>query len=181
MSKPPVRPSSRRISFEEQNENIIKDVVAAAREYNADFSGTRVVTAGVAKEIATRSLKSNADEPYSVRHYRAINELSSYTALLQRNRISGNALDYVDLLPIAHPRSTRDHELSGAQLFEYRSRWVLDDPRITDYTVRTLLASALTAHPATTEYEYAIARLEAMPQGTVPQYALVAALGDGNS
>ena len=177
----PVKPAQRVLSIEEQNEQIVAAALLAAAESNNEFSGTRIVTPKAAKTIALRSLERNADEPYSVRLHRALSDLSSFAALLQRDRVSGNALDNVDLLPIAHPRSTRDHELSGAELFESRSRWVLDDPRITDFTVRTLLASALTAHPATTEYEYAISRLEAMPQGTVPQYALVAALGDGNS
>lgn len=181
MSKHPIKPASRLLSLEEQNHNIINDVLSAASESNTNFSGTRTVTPKAARAIALRSLEKNSDESYSVRRHRALAELSSYTAMLQRDRIVGNALNHADLLPIAHPRSTRDHELSGAELFEHRSRWVLDDPKITDTTVRTLLASALTAHPATTEYEYAVARLEAMPQGTVPQYALVAALGDGNS
>jgi DNA polymerase III epsilon subunit-like protein/ADP-ribose pyrophosphatase YjhB (NUDIX family) len=181
MSDYPVRPATHLLSIEEQNENILKDVLSAVRDANTEFSGTRVITASAAKKIASRSLEVNAGESYSVRRHRALAEVSSFTTLLQRNRVVGNALAHADLLPIAHPRSTRDHELTGAELSVFRARWVTDDPHFTDDAVRSLVASALTSHPASTEYEYAISRLQSMPQGTVPQYALVAALGDGNS
>lgn len=177
----PTKKAKRTASIEEQNQKIFDAAFALVIEANASFSGTRRVTNHAARTVVGRSLKNNADQPYSVRRHRALSDLSEFITLAQQNRSSSLTIKNTDLLPVAHPRCSRNHNLTVAQILRHRSRWITDDPQIKDETVKTLIASAMTSHPATSEYEYAIARLTTMPQGMVPKYALLAALGDGNS
>jgi DNA polymerase III epsilon subunit-like protein len=169
------------LSFDEQNDRIYSAAYEMLSEANRDFAGTRRITKRACNSVVARSIKKNADQSYTIRRLRALKELGHYIQLAQHNKIFASRPENTDLLPIAHPRSTRSHELTTAELMKHRARWITDDPHITDDTARSVLASALVAHPASAEYEYSIARLQGLPQGTIPQYALLAALGDGNS
>lgn len=177
ISKRPVRV----LSFEEQNERILEAAHDMLSEANRNFSGTRRITTRACDSVVGRSIKKYANQTYTIRRLRALKELGHYIQLAQHNKIFANRPQNTDLLPIAHPRSTRSHELTTGELMKHRARWITDDPQITDDTIRSVLASALIAHPASAEYEYSIARLQGLPQGSIPQYALLAALGDGNS
>ena len=177
----PIKRAKNLSTVEEQTQKIKDAALAVVAEANSEFSGTRLVTTRAALTIVERSLAKNEAEPFSVRKHRAITELSQYITLAQHNRVLNGNPEHTDLLPVAHPRSTRAHDMTTASLMKSRARWVTDDPTITDASIKTLLASALTAHPASAEYEYSVARLESFPEGQIPQYALLAALGDGNS
>lgn len=169
------------ISYEAQNQRIIDAGLELVKEANSKFSGSRIVTRRAALAVLNRSLSKYEGESYSLRRIRSIKELNNYIQLAQHNKVFSGEVPNTDLLPVSHPRSTRKHELSTADLMRHRARWIVDDPKIQDDEIRSVLASALTAHPASAEYEYSIARLQSLPQGTVPSYALLAALGDGNS
>jgi hypothetical protein len=169
------------LSFEEQNERIYDAAHEMLSEANRDFAGTRRITKRACNSVVARSIKKNTDQSYTIRRLRALKELGHYIQLAQHNKIFASRPENTDLLPIAHPRSTRSHELTVGELMRHRARWITDDPHITDDTIRSVLSSALVAHPASAEYEYSIARLQGLPQGSIPQYALLAALGDGNS
>jgi len=177
----PKKPALRLSSIEEQTQKINAAALELVEKANAEFSGTRVVTKKAALTVIARSLAKNESDAFSVRKHKALTELSHYITLAQSDRALTASVENTDLLPIAHPRSTREHDLTLASLMQHRARWITDDPEIKDDNARVLLASALTAHPASVEYEYAITHLSTMPQGMVPQYALLAALGDGNS
>jgi len=169
------------LSLEQQNERILEAGFDIVKSANTKFSGSRLITRRAAKSVMTRCLSKYENETYSLRRMRTLKELNGYIQLAQYNKVFSVSPENTDLLPISHPRSTRKHELSTAEVMKHRARWIIDDPNIQDDTVRSILSSALTAHPASPEYEYSIARLQSMPQGSVPQYALLAALGDGNS
>ena len=177
----PKKPALRLSSIEEQTQKINAAALELVEKANAEFSGTRTVTKKAALTVISRSLAKNESDAFSVRKHKALTELSHYITLAQSNRALTASVENTDLLPIAHPRSTRDNDMTLASLMQHRARWIIDDPEIQDDKARTLLASALTSHPASVEYEYAITHLSTMPQGMVPQYALLAALGDGNS
>jgi DNA polymerase III epsilon subunit-like protein len=177
----PIKRAKNLSTLEEQTQKIKDAALAVVAESNSEFSGTRLVTTRAALTIVERSLAKNETELFSVRKHRAITELSQYITLAQHNRVLNGMPEHTDLLPVAHPRSTRAHDMTTASLMKSRARWVTDDPSITDASIKTLLASALTAHPASAEYEYSVARLESFPEGQIPSYALLAALGDGNS
>jgi DNA polymerase III subunit epsilon len=177
----PIKRAKNLSTLEEQTQKIKDAGLALVKQANSEFSGTRLVTHKAAITVIERSLVKNETEPFSVRKHRAITELSQYITLAQHNRVLNGLPEHTDLLPVAHPRSTRAHDMTTASLMKFRARWVTDDPSIQDLTIKTLLASALTAHPASAEYEYSVARLESFPEGQIPAYALLAALGDGNS
>jgi DNA polymerase III epsilon subunit-like protein len=177
----PVAKAKRYTSAAEQNQKILDEAYSFVEAANLDFTGTRTVTKGAAKTVVERSLEKTDGQPFSVRKHQALTDISHYIALAQRNRVMTLSAQNTDLLPLAHPRSSKKHNLSLAQLLERQARWYTDDPEIRDESVKTLIASALTAHPASPEHEYAITRLANLPQGSVPKYALVAAFGDGNS
>lgn len=169
------------LSVAEQNERIIDAGYDLVRSANDKFSGSRTITRRAAKSVMARSLSKYENETYSMRRMRTLRELNSYIQLAQNNKVFSATPENTDLLPISHPRSTRKHNFTTAEVMKHRARWIVDDPRIQDDSIRAVLSSALTAHPASAEYEYSIARLQSLPQGTVPSYALLAALGDGNS
>jgi len=177
----PVKKAKTQTSIEEQTRMINQAALALAAQANSEFSGTRTITNGVARTIVSRSLEKTADSPYSIRKHQALTELTHFISLLQHNKTLGDKSLNADLLPIGHPESNRSASVSVASMMKARARWISDDPKIKDDSVKTLIASAFTAHPASAEYSYTMTRLASLPQGTIPQYALVAALGDGNS
>jgi DNA polymerase III epsilon subunit-like protein/ADP-ribose pyrophosphatase YjhB (NUDIX family) len=169
------------LSVAEQNERIFEAGFDLVRSANDKFSGSRTITRRAAKSVMSRCLSKNEDQTYSMRRMRTLRELNNYIQLAQNNKVFSSTPDNTDLLPISHPRSTRKHNFTTAEVMKHRARWIIDDPRIQDDSIRAVLSSALTCHPASAEYEYSIARLQSLPQGSVPSYALLAALGDGNS
>jgi antirestriction protein ArdC/DNA polymerase III epsilon subunit-like protein/superfamily II DNA/RNA helicase len=65
--------------------------------------------------------------------------------------------------------------MTSSALAESQMRWVLDDPRIKDESVKSLLASAMFSPIDSPEHKYSMIRLENMPQGQVPLEVLIAA------
>jgi DNA polymerase III epsilon subunit-like protein/8-oxo-dGTP pyrophosphatase MutT (NUDIX family) len=175
----PIKPAKNKLSVETQNENIINEAVASLSVLNEGQRGTRLVTGGMAKTVAKRSLEKTAGETYSLRRHRALAEVAQFANTIQHDKpITASAFN-TDLLPIAHPKSTRAHKLNPKNVEQLRARWYADDPRVSDPLVVSLLASAFTANPISPEYEYAIARLTAMGPREVTLEALVAALKPG--
>jgi DNA polymerase III epsilon subunit-like protein len=177
----PVKRAKNLTTLEEQTQKIKSAGLSLVAEANSTFSGTRSVTKGIALKVVERSLARTEGETYSIRKHQALTELTHFISLLQHNKTLGDKALNADLLPIGHPASSRSTSVSVASMMKARARWISDDPHITDDSVKTLIASAFTAHPASAEYTYTMTRLASLPQGTIPQYALVAALGDGNS
>jgi hypothetical protein len=104
----------------------------------------------------------------------ALKELTQYINLAQNNKTNSLTLSHTDLLPISHPRSTRDHSLTASALDSSRARWFVDDSRITDERARVILASALTSEFGSVEHTYYSSILSGLAQGTVPTDALIA-------
>ena len=154
---------------------VTKTVFAA----NQNMPECRRVTPGAADTVVERSLVASAGLPESLRHHLALVALSNYVALAQHDRSRSEFAIDTDLLPIAHPRSTRHHVLTASALREARARWIVSDPRI-DEDHRPLVAAALTAEPGSVEHFYAVSRLEAAQDG-IALRALLASFTGGNS
>lgn len=180
MSKnPPIRPAKNKLSVKAQNENIVNDALASLSVLNEGQRGTRIVTKGMAKTIAKRSLERTETETYSLRRQRALAEVSQFANTIKKDKPLIASASNADLLPIAHPQSARPHRLDSSDVYRLQARWYADDPRVTDPLVVSLLASAFTAHPRSSEYEYSVARLSAMGASEVTLEALVAAFRPG--
>jgi hypothetical protein len=151
---------------------------------NLNASTTRKVTKKAAFTVVLRSLQSTRDLPFSLREHMAIKELSQYITLAQSDRSHSLTLSNTDLLPVSHPRSTRNHAMTASALTESRARWVADDPRIVDGYAKTIIASALTSEYLSVEHLYYNSILSNLPQGVVPTEIIIAAgnpFSGGNS
>ena len=148
---------------------------------NLSITPTRRVTKKAAFTVVLRSLEKTRNLPFSLRQHMALKELSTYINLAQSNKSNSLTLSHTDLLPVAHPRSTRNHSMTASALREARVRWYVDDPAIKDERAKTVLASALMAEIDSPEFIYYNSLLASLPQGEVPLQALLAAFGDGNS
>jgi hypothetical protein len=155
-------------------------VFAAIEEANAGVPSEHRVTPGSALTAVKRSLNATRHLPFEVREFQAMRELSAFINLAQKNAFSDTFANHTDLLPVAHPASTRVHGLTASALVEARMRWILSDTRISEQA-RPLLASVFTTSSDSVDYKYAMTRLANLPAGSYPLEALVAAFGDGNS
>ena len=171
----------RRASVNNQAARIREAVLSLLEEVNQNTQSSRRVTKKAAFTVVLRSLQSTRNLPFSLREHMALKELSQYINLAQNNKSNSLTVSHTDLLPISHPRSTRDHSLTAAALYKTKIRWIVDDSRITDDSARTILASALLSDVDSVEHTYYTTLLSALPQGTIPADALLAAIGDGNS
>lgn len=158
-----------------QLERINEDVRSFVERANSEQRGLRVVPLGVAWEVARRSLTQTEEQPFSVRRFRALSAVSDFVSLAQRNKLTTLTVDNSDLLPVAHPASTRKHRMSQFDVLRAQARWYADDARVEDSVVASALLSTLFTESADTpEYEYTYARLAALTAGGLPVMALVA-------
>ena len=171
----------RRANATKQAMRLRDSVLQILEEVNQNTSVSRRVTKRSAFTVVLRSLQQTRDLPFSLREHMALKELSSYINLAQSNKVNSLTLSHTDLLPISHPRSTRQHTLTASALRNCKSQWFADDPRITDERARIILASAFSSEPGSVEHTYYTSVLSGMPTGLVPTEALLAAFGDGNS
>ena len=171
----------RRAQSIDQARRIRDAALSMVEEANLSITPTRRITKKSAFTVVLRSLEKTRNLPFSLRQHMALKELSTFINLAQSNKSNSLTLANTDLLPVAHPRSTRNHSMTASALREARVRWYVDNPAIKDDYARTVLASALIAEIDSPEFTYYNALLSSLPQGEVPLQALLAAFGDGNS
>ena len=175
----PVSPLNYHGSFEDENNQIIDAALEFAHDANQGYTGTRVATDGVVLDVARRTLRELDNHPFSVRKHLTLTDVSHFIVLLQKDKAVTASVQHTDLLPVAHPRSSAEHELSNQDLFAAKARWIADDPSIKDEETRAMVASMLTAPEGSAEREYYATRLENSPQGAIPVRALIAAFTGG--
>jgi len=134
--------NQRVLSTREQARLIRREVIELVDKANEFSTGSRRVNRKAAYKVISRSLSQSRGLPFSIRKHKAITDLSTYIALAKYNKVVGLLADHTDLLPISHPRSTKINALSASALVQAKIRWYLDDPRIKDDTVKSLVASA---------------------------------------
>lgn len=173
--------NGRRANATKQALRLRDSVLGILEEVNQNTSVSRRVTKRSAFTVVLRSLQKTRNLPFSLREHMAIKELSNYINLAQNNKVNALTLSNTDLLPISHPRSTRQHTLTASAMRNAQSQWFADDPRITDERARIILASAFSSEVGSVEHTYYTSVLSGLPQGSLPTEALLAAFGDGNS
>lgn len=144
----------RRAASAQQAARIRDAAFTIVEQANLNASTTRKVTKKAAFTVVLRSLQSTRNLPFSLREHMALKELSQYINLAQSDKSHSLTLAHTDLLPISHPRSTRNHSMTASALSSARARWITDDPRITDDRAKTILASALTCEAGSVEHTY---------------------------
>jgi hypothetical protein len=161
----------RRAQSISQARRIRDAAISMVEEANLSITPARRVTKKSAFTVVLRSLEKTRSLPFSLRQHMALKELSTFINLAQSNKSNSLTLSNTDLLPIAHPRSTRSHSMTASALREARVRWYVDDPEIKDERTKTILASALIAEVDSPEFIYYNALLASLPQGEVPLQA----------
>jgi hypothetical protein len=167
--------SYRAYSSREQARFIREEAYALIEKANEFSTTSRRVNRRSANKVLVRSLQKTRGLPFSIRKHHALTELSNYISLAKYNKVIGLEAFNTDLLPTSHPRSTRMNSMTASALAEAQMRWILDDPRIKDETVKSLLASAMFSPIDSPEHKYSMMRLENMPQGQIPVEVLLAA------
>ena len=175
-----ITPEGHRANAIKQAADLRDKVLSIVDDANFSTSTARKITKKAAFSVVMRSLEASKGLPLSLREHLAMKELNSYIALAKHNKSDFFYAANADLLPISHPRSTREHSMTASALRISRSRWFAADPRITDEKAKAVLASAFESVPGSVEHLYYTSILLSLPQGIVPGDALIAAT-DGNS
>lgn len=165
----------------DQKSRILEAALSLTSEANAGTPALRRVPDGITRQIVERSLAITDPLPFSVREHAALRDVSDFITMAQKGHSTQRTARNVDLLPVGHPMSTAKHRMNEASLRHARASWVSSDMSIKSDEARALVAAACAALPGSFEAEYYTTRVLALPQGTVPLRALVAAFGDGNS
>jgi antirestriction protein ArdC/DNA polymerase III epsilon subunit-like protein len=169
--------SQSRWSPEEELDHLIEFAQSIAEGANQGYEGTRKVALGAAGEIAQRVYHENLSKAFSIKKHAVATAVSHFIVLSQRNKVVTASAAHTDLLPIAHPNSTREHSLHPNEVLKARARWYADDPKITDPAIKTLIASAISAPLGSAEQVYAATRLSQL--SALPLVALTAAFKPG--
>jgi hypothetical protein len=175
-----ITPEGHRANAIKQAVGLRDKVLSIVDDANFSTSTARKITKKAAFSVVTRSLEETKGLPLSLREHLAMKELNKYISLAKHNKSDFFYASNTDLLPISHPRSTREHSMTASALRVARSRWFASDPRITDERAKAVLASAFESIPGSVEHLYYTSILLSLPQGMIPGDALIAA-SDGNS
>jgi len=175
-----ITPEGHRANAIKQAVDLRDKVLSIVDDSNFSTSTARKITKKAAFSVVMRSLEASKGLPLSLREHLAMKELNNYISLAKHNKSDFFYASNTDLLPISHPRSTREHSMTASALRISRSRWFAADPRITDERAKAVLASAFESVPGSVEHLYYTSILLSLPQGIVPGDALIAAT-DGNS
>jgi hypothetical protein len=129
--------------------------------------------------VAGRSLARTVREftNPSKRAFVALREVSDFVNTAVSGKPTRIGIEHYDLLPIGHPLSTKEVEISAQDRREFEADWFAADPRISE-EYRPVVASAYLSAPDSVERKYALAHLEALGYEDIPMEVVVALLDD---
>ena len=129
--------------------------------------------------VAGRSLARTVREftNPSKRAFTAIREVSDFVNTAVSGTPTRIGVEHYDLLPIGHPLSTKQVEITDADRKGFEADWFAADPRISE-EFRPVVASAYLSIPNSVERKYAVAHLEALGYDDIPMEVVVALLDD---
>ena len=136
----------------------------------------------------SRALESLSSLPEESRDAGVLREVGKFISLNQNTFSSiRNKPIHTDLLPIGHPLSELNLNVSESVARAAYAQWLSTDPSISE-EYRTLVAAAHAFEFDSIERKHAFLRLRAVTASAIPSYfkidelhAIVAAFGDGNS
>ena len=124
--------------------------------------------------VDTATLVANS----SLRAFKIVRTVNDFLQVATKGSEPKLCQNYLDLLPVGHPMSTRDPlSLTASAVNEFKIRWLSADPMVAK-EYRPLVASAFRAEPGSIERDFLVARLEALPAGEVPR-SVVLSLSEG--
>lgn len=146
---------------------------------NARALPARRVPLTAALKVADRVLARSSYTDLTARAFAVERAVTKFITLVTLGARTGESVEHLDLLPVAHPLSTAPSALTASALSEARAEWLAADPRIAD-ELRSLVASAYTLEVGSVERTHALARLEALA-GEVPLDLIALVAVGGNS
>jgi hypothetical protein len=127
-------------------------------------------------QVAERSLTQYVDYDDDVRFFNALREVNNFLTLATEGITASGALKHTDLLPENHPESTSSTNKDFFTLRTLRAEWLAADARIESEEARAIIAAVYSSNPLSVEYQYHLARLEALDEGQVPSDLLISPL-----
>ena len=137
---------------------------------NGLVASARVVEPSAAQKVIDRHIRENisAADPQTW-FANVATKIADFLELAYEDRTNNESAEYVDLLPIGHPRNTKNFGLTASARMEAIAEWVAADPRITTDLGRQAVYSAFRAKPDSLEATYANAKVEALcASGVLP-------------
>lgn len=181
-----------KVKVVDQASALHESVLALLAAENQTVPADRRVTRKAALTVVRRSLNRTRGLQFSVREYQALRDLGQFISLSRSTdpkllALASNELNR-DLLPIAHPFSTRSHAMTASALRRSRAHWLSTDPLLEE-ELRPVVASAFGDPDGSPSQVHALARLHSIRDRYVPrevadtdsQLALVAVGIGGNS
>lgn len=96
-------------------------------------------------------------------------KIADFLELAYEGTTNNESSDYVDLLPIGHPRNIKNLGLTASARMQAVAEWVAADPRITSDLGRQAVYNAYRAKPESLEATYANAKIQALAaSGVLP-------------
>ena len=165
-----------------------EQVLSLVSEANKNVAVERQVTRRAALTVMSRALESLSSLPEESRDAGVLREVGKFISLNQNTFSSiRNKPIHTDLLPIGHPLSELNLNVSESVARAAYAQWLSTDPSISE-EYRTLVAAAHAFEFDSIERKHAFLRLRAVTASAIPSYfkidelhAIVAAFGDGNS
>jgi len=154
------------LTYQKALKGAIMDMVVSA---NSELQAHRQISPYSAVIAASRSLQtSSSSAKPAARVFAAIRAVNSFINLSRTGKPGVERLSNTDLLPVAHPLSTRSHTMNEASLRAARAQWLAADPRIDD-NLRNLVAAAYSQAPGSVEHRHAFTRISVLPVGAIPR------------
>jgi DNA primase catalytic core len=148
----------------------IVDILESKR---AESAAIRMVEDDALFQVAERSLVQYKDYDDDVRFFNALREVTNFLTLATEGVTASGALKHTDLLPVNHPESTTLTDKDFFTLRTMRAEWIAADARIESEEARAIIAAVYSSNPLSVEYQYHLARLEALDEGQVPSDLLL--------
>jgi hypothetical protein len=162
-------------------------VLSLVEESNKSIPVGRRVTPRTALTVMNRALNELSSLESESLEYGVLREVSRFISLSSSTiRHNDAEARNLDLLTVGHPLSELNLSLTDDQHRVAYAKWLASDPKIDD-SARSLVATAYSALPDSTEREHAFMRLRSLTAGLVPNYVkiehfpITAAFRDGNS
>lgn len=138
---------------------------------NGLVASARVVDPTAAQKVIDRHIRENisAGDPQTW-FANVATKIADFLELAYEGTTNNDSADYLDLLPIGHPRNVKNLGLTASARMQAVAEWVAADPRITSDLGRQAVYNAYRAKPDSLEATYANAKIEALcASGDLPQ------------
>lgn len=137
---------------------------------NGLVASARVVDPTAVQKVIDRHIRENisAADPQTW-FANVATKIADFLELAYEDRTNNESAEHVDLLPIGHPRNTKNLGLTASARMQAVAEWVAADPRITSDLGRQAVYNAYRAKPESLEATYANAKIEALAaSGVLP-------------